>query len=248
MTVKNPRPKEQFRAGSTFKTNNFGIIEVVDYRNCYDVLVKFEDGTLISASTTNIKNGEVRNPNKPTIYNRGFYGVGETLPTKSREYVMWINMFHRCYSGKYPSYEGVEVCIEWNNFQNFIKWLREQPNWDNKAFALDKDIKCEGNLLYSPNTCMIIPKQFNCLFTTYGQTKKFKELPTGVTYSSCGKYFQVQWSDDKHRCKYFSSPKEARDYWLLLKKQKVQYLLEKYKNYLTDEVILSILNYDWTRL
>lgn len=248
MTVKNPRPKEQFNIGSVFKTNNYGDIEIVEYRNCYDVLVKFDDGTIVTSRTTNIKNGEVRNPNKPTIYNRGFYGIGETLPSKSREYVMWVNMFHRCYSNTYPSYEGVTVCNEWYNFQNFIKWVREQPNWNLKNFSLDKDLKILGNKIYSPLTCVILPTKINSYLVKSNHSRKHPDLPKGVTYSSCGNYFQVQWREDKHHSKYFKTVDAAKAFWVKHKRKNTVKLVETFDKFLTNDIKTLLLNYKWEEM
>lgn len=84
-------------------------------------------------------------------------------------YSVWSGVIYRCYSEKWklkcPSYKNVTVCREWHNFQVFAEWYEENYplHIDNIKFELDKDLKQYGleHKVYSPETCVIIPKRIN---------------------------------------------------------------------------------------
>lgn len=82
-------------------------------------------------------------------------------------YRKWYSMFVRCYSEKYqerqPTYKGCEVCNEWLSFSNFKAWMETQ-NWE--GMHLDKDVLVEDNKVYSPTTCVFIPREINLFLKT----------------------------------------------------------------------------------
>lgn len=85
------------------------------------------------------------------------------------EYKVWSGMLSRCYSPKNQNYSryggrGVRVCDDWLYFQNFARWYREQYFED--GWHIDKDVLVEGNLLYSPETCTLVPPAINTFFAT----------------------------------------------------------------------------------
>tara|TARA_R110000787_G_scaffold4900_1_gene18512 strand:+ start:198 stop:707 length:510 start_codon:yes stop_codon:yes gene_type:complete len=98
---------------------------------------------------------------KATVYGVGFNSGGEFKPSingnHTKPYSTWKSMLMRCYSDKYhakfPSYKECEVCDEWLDFQVFASWF--VVNYID-GFQLDKDIKIDGNKLYSPSTCMFV--------------------------------------------------------------------------------------------
>ena len=45
------------------------------------------------------------------------------------------------------------MVAEWHNFQVFAKWFDENYM---EGFQLDKDIKIEGNKIYSSGTCLFV--------------------------------------------------------------------------------------------
>ena len=80
-------------------------------------------------------------------------------------------MLQRCYSDKChesnPTYKDCTVCERWLVFANFIEDLpliegyelwRDNPN---TGVSLDKDIKVQGNKIYSLETCKFVSKSDN---------------------------------------------------------------------------------------
>lgn len=118
-------------------------------------------------------------PLKSKIYNIGYIGDGKYKST-SKHYSSWFHILERCYCENYhkrqPTYKDVEICREWENFQNYAKWFEENYI---KGWHLDKDLLIKNNLLYSPNTCCFLPQEINNLLTN---RKNFRgKYPLGVS-------------------------------------------------------------------
>ena len=145
------------------------VVGIVGWDN---VTLEFE-GTKSRLKTrwSHILNGSFRDKYKPCVMGVGFIGEGKhksksgKLHTKT--YNNWYNMFVRCYSDFYaetkPTYNDCTVDPRWYNFQVFADWsLEHYPN-DGLDYHLDKDIKVNGNKLYSPETCLYVTPTENAV-------------------------------------------------------------------------------------
>jgi hypothetical protein len=104
-----------------------------------------------------------------------------------RAYSTWRNMIERCASQKYkdnhPAYRDAIVCDSWISFMSFRDWYL--ANYV-EGYDIDKDLLSCGGKIYSPETCIFIPKWLN-LFIAIGCGEK--NLPTGVHFDvSRGSY------------------------------------------------------------
>lgn len=103
---------------------------------------------------------------KRTYEGKGYNGAND-VDHKSPEYLRWTNMIQRCYNKKIhkykPYYKDKKVCEEWLNFANFRIWYREHIIEGAKV-DLDKDILCQGNKVYSPETCVFVEHYINTVF------------------------------------------------------------------------------------
>lgn len=79
-------------------------------------------------------------------------------------------MLDRCYNPKAwkkrPNYIDCKVCDRWLDFQNFAHDVNNMAGWNAKDreglyYELDKDILIEGNKVYSPETCLLVPRIIN---------------------------------------------------------------------------------------
>lgn len=79
------------------------------------------------------------------------------------------DMFTRCYSGRYqqtqPTYLECTVDSAFWKFQEFAGWLVEQHGYAEADWQLDKDLIVKGNKKYSPSTCVLLPRELNCILT-----------------------------------------------------------------------------------
>lgn len=152
------------RLGQIF-TNRCGTkFIIVEYNNCNDVVVEFQDEHKHRTHTDYrwCVKGSVDNPYDKTVYNIGYRGV-TSFKRDSREYVLWSDMLRRCYAveNRNKTYKQCIVCDRWLCFANFCEDLPYIDGYDfwksnpNQKIALDKDIKGDSTI-YSLETCSFV--------------------------------------------------------------------------------------------
>jgi hypothetical protein len=192
--------------GSIWKSNNCGEFKIIGktdrcrtdkrgYKEYRYYLCQFEDGTITEAKHAEIKVGKVRNPNFPSVCNRGYLGIGKwefyINQIATKEYSLFRNIMNKCYNPKVNYYKyygaiGVTLDEELYNFQKFCDMISQLPNYDNwkndkeNNWELDKDVLCEKlNIrpkIYSKNTCTFLLQKDN-------MTERNKRVSiTGLTY------------------------------------------------------------------
>jgi len=149
----------------------------------------FEDNTLIEATHMHILDGQIKNPNNPSICGIGCLGQGKWNSCenykRTKEYNLWKRIIYSCYDTKDKDYinygaKGVTLDSRWCNFQVFcedIQYLEGYNCWRNgKNYELDKDILCDRlkvkPKICSRETCKFIPKSENSIYADI----------TGLTY------------------------------------------------------------------
>lgn len=133
---------------------------------------------------------------KNLIYGVGYNSRGKHQVKKDGKntaaYSVWQSMLRRCYCPKHqethPTYIGCAVAKHWHDFQGFADWYVSHK-YSGLGYQLDKDVLNTNNRMYSPETCCLLPKELNMLFTDSSATRG--DLPQGV-------YF------DKHKSRYVS--------------------------------------------
>lgn len=140
-----------------------------------------------------IQNGNVANYLYPSLYNKGYLGIGKYNFSNNRNICeKWRDILRRCYDNKRESYKnygakGVTVCESWFCCQNFASWYEENSKWNvnNYILNIDKDILANINhsesKVYSPETCLLIPEDLNTFLIGDG-------LMTGLQKRENGNY------------------------------------------------------------
>lgn len=153
---------------------------------------------------------------RKTVCGIGINDAGESV-FATDAYQVWINMIKRCYDEKViarrEAYRGCTVCEEWLRLSNFLPWYRENCK---PGYQIDKDILIKGNKLYSPETCLGVPRRINALFISaraargkypIGVTKHYKNFEAQINYGrgtvSLGSYNTIEEA--------FSVYKEAKE-------------------------------------
>ena len=242
------------RVGETFVNFQGAKFTIIEYINSANVVVEFEDGYRRKTDYKSCVKGSVKNLIFPNVFGVGYIGEGEyTSKTKGcdeRAYEIWQGMLERCYSRhseKYPTYVGCAVCEEWHNYQNFAKWY--EGNYyeiDGERMCLDKDILVKGNKTYSPETCVFVPNEINCLFTKSNRARG--EYPVGVYYKKKNKKFcsQCKIGGGKPQ-KYlglFLTVEEAFQAYKEFKEQYIKEVANKYKNKIPSRLYEAMMNYE----
>lgn len=143
-----------------------GECTVVAYNSRDSIVVKFNDGTDVITTVSQICRRSIKNPMKPSVYGVGYMGIGKYNTVNAKQaHVKWTGMLERCYCDKYhltkPTYIGCVVDSEWLNFQEFASWFNNQKF--ESGWHLDKDLKVQGNKVYAPATCSLVPAEVNNL-------------------------------------------------------------------------------------
>lgn len=188
--------------------------------------------------------GKVRNPYDKTKLGIGYLGVPKIKVDKiiyKKAYNKWASMFERCYSNKqYTTYANASVCEEWHNFQNFLSWFVDNYFEEEGDFIeLDKDIVKKNNKTYSPDTCILVPREINRAVLKRKSGRN--DYPIGVNYRCENKKYYA--SHGNIKIGYFDTIKEAFEAYKKFVEQRLSDLANKYKDKITERAYNAIINY-----
>lgn len=215
---------------------------ILHYYSHNNVDIVFDDGTIVkNREYSKFLKGQIKNPNKPCICNVGFFGQG-IYDSSHKSYYHWRDMIRRVYGNIERSkfYEDCSVCQEWFNFQNFALWFDDNYyTVEDQRMELDKDILKKGNKIYSPETCVFVPKNINLIFVKSNSNRG--NLPIGITKSSKNTF--------RVRCgsKYIGNFYSIEDAFFSYKQEKekqIKELADKYKEYIPSKLYEVMYNYD----
>ena len=240
--------------------NNFGSeMVIVKYRNCHDVDVYFEEYNYVVESVyySAFKNGEIKCPYEPRVYEHGCLGEGKYKVSENGEvtrcYKTWHHMLERCYSEKYkkkkPTYEDCKVCEELLNFQNFAKW--DSKNYyeiEGETMCLDKDILVKHNKVYSPETCIYVPNTINVLFTKSDKIRG--NTPIGVNKqknkfrAQCRVYDYKTNKKEREFLGHYETPEQAFEVYKEFKENYIKQVADEYKDKIPQKLYDAMYNYE----
>lgn len=240
--------KGVFRIGETSINNKGEKMTIVKYSDANNISVKFDDETIVeNVSYKSFRLGQIKNPNNPSVYNKGYLGQGKHKARdgnkSSRVYDAWHNMLTRCYNTKYqeskPTYIGCDVSEEFLNFQMFAEFYTNETWCDDLCLIPDKDILChETSKIYSKETVLLVDARINSLFTKTDSIRG--KYPIGVSFDGTkylSKCYTLDCDGNKTvaRLGRFDTPKEAfytyKEFKEKYIKQVADEYKEKYKNF-----------------
>ena len=205
------------RTGEVGISNQGCVMKIVEYNNCDDIIIEFQDEhkSRVRTSYKHFKEGVCKNPFFPSVCGHGYLGIdkeGNVPKTKELkdgksintwEYHKWMNMLQRCFDNKekerHPTYKDVTCCSRWLCYANFLEdleILRQEYNWsEDEKLNLDKDILNKGNKIYSLENCVLVPNWINTLFVKTDASRG--AYPIGVSYDKHNKKYQTHCSIDR---------------------------------------------------
>lgn len=233
--------------------NNFGSrMQIIRYGSYNDIDVLFIDYNWIfkRANYGNFKKGNTRCPYEETVLKKGYLGEGiYKCDGKNRVYKTWSSIITRCYSYKYqlskPTYKGCAICDEWFNFQNFAKWYEENfYEIEDEEMHLDKDILFKNNKIYSPETCVFVPKRINSLLGS--SESKRGDLPIGVNLDRNRFRARVCNILTKQRINIggYGTKEEAFNNYKLEKEKIIKQVADHYKNKIPKKLYDALYRYE----
>ena len=238
--------------GKICKSKSSGDFKILKYNGSKDVEIQFiNTGFETIATLGNIKNGKVKDLYLPSVYGVGIIGTkypSEVNRVKTKEYVLWQNMFQRCYSDtskkRNPTYEGCEVSNNFKYFEYFYEWCHKQIGFNNEGWQLDKDLLIKGNKVYSEDFCVFIPSDINLLLTK--STASRGEYLIGVSWCKTNKAFKAQVSRSKGKSEYlglFKTEIEAFNAYKTAKEAFVKEQANEWKSQIDPRAYEALMKY-----
>lgn len=225
-------------------------MKIVDFDNCANMTVEFQDENKYRIPTTygNFKKGQIKNPYDRTVYGVGYLGTGEYYCWEGNKptvyYTVWENMLCRCYHEKdrhlHPAYEECTTSDIWHGLQNFGQWYKENSydTGDGGRLHIDKDILYKNNKIYSPETCLMVPQRINMIFMTKSRDRD-SDLPNAI--NRCKSGFQVMYNGKSLGIS--KTLDKAVEVYESAKRIHIEQVANEYKRYLPSKVYNALL--DW---
>lgn len=226
--------------GDVFVMKSGRKCQVTDYISANNINVEFDCGLKVNLRYGTLREQSFIHPLDRNTWNIGFVGIGDYKPSIHKEaYHKWTSVLERCYDPNFHKtpkgkrYHGVLCCKEWHNFQNFAEWFYSQEY--QTGWQIDKDLFSGQVLVYSPDTCVLVPRNINMAVMQgkCGYTK----------LSGAGRYnkpYQVNISikDVKKTVGYAATTDEANRMYVRAKKE---YIIDLIKSsMISDEMKLRL--------
>jgi len=178
-------------------------------------------------------------------YRDGLWAYSARLPNTKRVTLTYAgNAWHGVQARCLPHAAGpAPRQCGFADFQQFAEWFVRQPAYSFPGGAdLDKDLLYQGNTLYSPETCLLLPPEING-FVVYKPPGQ-KGLPPGVSKRP-GRSYESRICEFRERrlVGKFKSAEAAHAAYREAKMQRAAQLVAKYAEYLPAAAIEALLNY-----
>ncbi len=187
-----------YEIGKTYETPK-GLIKILakvkghvlpngKYRRTRCIIQFVETGTVVSVQTKHLKNGNIKDYMKPSVYGVGFIGSPIKIPDRNpsniihRIYKLWSHMLERVYRIQdRPTYKECTVDPRWHNFTTFLNTISDvegYEKWEQNpgVYQLDKDIKKGPCKIYSRDYCKFVTASENSLDANKRRWSKRSEL------------------------------------------------------------------------
>lgn len=237
--------------GKVYPSNKYGDVEIVEYINNKQVVIKFlNTGFITEESMGDIRSGHIRDSSLPTTCGFGYIdkegaSIGRNM---TKEYQLWNNMINRCYNSSlahiHPTYVDCVVSEDWRYLSKFKEWCNQQIGFDQVGWQLDKDILVKGNKVYSEDTCCFVPPEINTLFTKADRIRG--KYPIGIYEDKQAGKFKVRISVEgkqKHVGRYYCE-KEAFYAYKVAKEQYIKEVANKWKGQIDPRVYGALMCYE----
>lgn len=238
--------------GTIFQTKNSGPCTLLYHIKGRDCVVEFPSGFTRQVEYRNLEKGAVKDPFYPTVHGKGYTGIGPYRISKGkvveRAYIKWANILSRCYIRRpiTAPWEDVEVCDEWLNYQNFARWYEGNFKYYMDGWEIDKDLIDKNSKIYSPDTCVFLPKEINGALISNVRGSTY----TGATFRPLtNNWVAAVWHEDGFKTSnVFNTEQEALDFQKSSKEFKVRKLADKWKDLLSDKAYQALQSWEYIRL
>ena len=247
--------------GEVFENTKGESYQVLEQLGTSKFKIKFIDsGYETEAKKINIERGSIKDRSSLNklkedsgfdhSQNKYVLGVNKTAKALAsekgllKEYTIWGNIVGRCNRGYAKLHE------DFYTFDSWLGWAKEQKGFMEKdgngnLFQLDSDLFSIDEKMYSPNTCVFIPREINGICKP---NMIRDDLPRGVTpFGSKAKPYRVSVSIDgvtKHIGNY-KTVEEASTISKQARLDRVALLETKYKDVVYSKVFEELRKDKW---
>ena len=176
-------------------------------------------------------------------YNDGKYKTYDVSSGKhTKEYHLWKGILTRCYI-KTKFYEDSIVSENFRNYSYFYEWCNRQIGFDQDGFELDKDLLFKGNVVYSEDVCVFLPKEVNNVLTN--RKRHRGQYPVGVSYHKASGKFSATCSigGKSHHLGVYLTVEEAFSVYKETKELYVKELAIKWKDSIDERAYLALISF-----
>lgn len=242
----------KYGVGNIFKSKNCGYFEVIGYKNCLEIEVRFVDtGYITVVRSQNISSGSIKDRYLNSVFSVGV--IGSRFKTRTnggaaKEYKLWHAMLNRCYSehalNRRETYRGCGVSDNFKSYEYFYEWCNNQVGFNKNGWELDKDLLVKGNKVYSEEYCVFIPQELNKALTNKSRFRGL--LPIGVSlYKPRGNYtVSINRFGKNTTLGYFNTPEEAFNTYKFARESYLKELANIWKDQIDPRAYESLINYE----
>lgn len=246
----------KFKQGDRIFNKVYGYYTIAA-ADCKKISVVFDNtGSFYTFHASVVYANKVKDFMARTLMGVGYLGRptrNNKDPVEAIAKKFWISMILRCYDERRlvsrPTYRGCSVSPEWQCFANFYDWFLEQysSGYYRDGYQLDKDLILQGNKVYSPDKCVLLPLQLNSLLQVKKQSEN-KYLP-GVNFDKSRGLFksEVNFKGVRYYGKRVESEIEAFTEYKQTKERLVREEAENWIGLLPEVAVNSLREYslDW---
>lgn len=237
------------KVGQIYKNTQGSEIVVIGYENSTKVLVEIGKTKYKEyVASGNLLKGFVHDKYAPSVAGKGIIGDAENIDVKSQVYVAWVGMVKRCYTfydynpRAKINYGDCSVREDFLYFPNFIAWYDKQvvqPKWH-----LDKDLLVPGNRVYSPDTCIFLPRALNTFLTV--RKNERGPYPLGVTIHEETGHYEAACNRDGKRIYLgvYKTPEAAFAAYKVEKEAYAKDLAERWKDQIDPRAYEALMKYE----
>ena len=238
------------RIGETNVNKQGDTMKIIEYNSARNIKVLFSTGEIVTSMYGEFKTGSIVSHFYPSVCGVGILGKHEEKIDR-RTYDYWCSMIKRCYDDNFhkksPTYKDCSVCDEWIYFDNFKKWFDENYyEVEDEVMCLDKDILIKGNKVYSPDTCIFVPRHINSLFVKNDTSRN--GLPIGVQYNATKTRYVALAKDGGRNMKRlgtYDTPEEAFYSYKEFKENRIREIANKYRSKIPEKLYFGMINYSF---
>jgi hypothetical protein len=163
------------------------------------------------------------------------YKAWDGIKTRSNCPSVWANR---------PNYKGCSVDDRWKDFQTFANDYINMVGYGLPNRQLDKDILVKGNKVYGPDTCVLVPRDINILFTNAKNIRG--PYPVGIYYDQVLNRYCARMRKHGKRVHIgrYKTMQEAFEAYKNAKEAHIKVMADLYKHELDPRVYDALMN--WT--